>query len=392
MSAYISYFGKTNFRQERKFGILQQDRLSHMYVLGKTGTGKSTLLRCLFYQDLLQKRGCCLLDPLGDLAEQTVQHARKYRKSDYLYLDLTNPRHQWRYNPLKKVSPEKYALVTGGILNAFSHVFQASWGDRIEHILRYTFLALLEQPHASFKDILPLIQDDHFRKHILRSVKSKEVQRFWTKEFPGYRNGSLLPLLNKIGSFLAYPSIRRLLYDNTHDLHLREVMDKGKVLIVNLAKGVIGADSSTLIGSLLITSLGHAAFSRADTLPQKRRPFMLYVDEFQSFRGANLPHMLAELRKYSVGIILANQYLDQIKLDTREAVLGNVGTFISFRVGGKDAPYVAREFQPKFEVEDLVKLPNYHIYLKLLVNGKPSIPFSATTLQIKDLPKLGVEH
>ncbi len=357
-----------------------------MYILGKTGTGKSTLLKTIVRQDIDSGRGCCVLDPLGDLASEIAESIPKNRRTDTIYLDLTDPKLPWRYNPLKKVSPEKYALVTGGILSVLEHVFRSSWGDRLEHILRYTLLALLEQPYASFKDILSMIQDVTFRDRALKHVRSKEVQQFWNTEFASYKNSSQVPLLNKIGSFLAYPGVRRLLYQNNQDLHLRKIMDEEKILIVNLAKGIIGEDASSLIGSLLITSLGHAAFSRADTTPEHRIPFMIAVDEFQSFSGANLPHMLSELRKYKVGITLANQYLDQIKQETREAVLGNVETLICFRVGAKDAPYIAREMQPKFEVADVIKLPNYHVYLRLMVGGKPSDPFSATTLRYQDLP------
>ena len=383
----ISYFAQVKYRNDRrKFGITQSDRHYHMYIVGKSGTGKTTLLETLLAQDIDAQRSIVFLDPHGDSVERLVQYMPQERHKDLIYLDLTDPSQPYRYNPLQRVGPELRPLVTAGMLSVFERLFTNSWGDRLSHILRYTILALLEQANPSLRDILPMIQDKAFRNRSLKNVTSKEVLEFWNREFKRYQDFHLVPIYNKLGQFLAYPVVRRVLFENTHDLKLRSIMDEGKILLVNLSKGVIGEDASQLLGSLLVTSLGLASFSRANILEKTRRPCHIFLDEFQNFTGSNLPHMLSELRKYRVSLTLAHQYTAQLQIPILDAVLGNVGTLISFRIGGKDAPYIAREM-PVFSSDDLIHLPNHHIYLKLMINGTPSKPFSATTLRLSDIPR-----
>ena len=384
----VTYFAKTNFRHgNRVFGIQQHDRLSHLYIIGKTGTGKTTLLETFILDDIHSNRGVAALDPHGDWVAKIYRNVPHRRKKDVIYLDLTDPKQPYRYNPLTKVSPELAPLVVGGLLSVFENLFKHSWGDRLEHVLRFTLLVLLEQPNPSFKDILPMLQDKNFRTKALRNVTTKEVLDFWNKEFKKYQDFQLVPIYNKIGQFIAYPLVRRVLYENKVDLRLRTVMDEGKILLVNLSKGVIGEDASHLLGSLLVASLGLGAFSRANQPEDSRRPFHIIVDEFQNFTGSNLDTMLSELRKYKVSMTLAHQYTSQLSTDILDAVLGNVGSLISFRIGGKDAPYLAKEMFPYFQIDDFLKLPNRTIYLKLLIDGQPSEPFSATTLRFQDIPK-----
>lgn len=381
----ISYFARANARSaDKTFGIKQPDRLSHLYVIGKTGTGKSTLLHTLAQQDLVTGRGFCLVDPHGDLAEQIAADAAQAGRTDIVYWNVPDPSSPYGYNPLRHVRTEKIPLAVSGILEAFKKLWDDAWGVRMEHILRNALYALLETPGTVLSDILPLLSDDKYRKEVAKSVSNEAVREFWLKEFPKYsfryRADGIAPIQNKVGAFLADPTLRRILTKPQEDLHLRQMMDRGGVIIVNLAKGKIGADSANLLGSLLVSTIGLAAFSRAETPHAERRPFYLYLDEFQSFTTLAFANMTSELRKYGVGMILAHQHLHQLEPDIRHAIIGNAGTIITFRVGAEDAAFLAREFAPAFEMVDLLSLPNHDIYLKLMIDSAPSRPFSATTL------------
>ena len=259
-----------------------------------------------------------------------------------------------------------------------------AWGVRMEHILRNVLMALLEQPDATLHDVLRILTDQNFRKEVAASLENETVRTFLLKEFDrfsfGYRADGTAPIQNKVGAFLADPLLNRILTAPKIDLHIRRIMDEGKVLLVNLGKGKIGEDSSSLLGGLLVTTLGLAAYSRADIPPGRRRDFFVYIDEFQSFTTLALANMLSELRKYRVGFTIAHQYLHQLEPEIRHAVLGNTGSIISFRVGAEDAPYLVREFHERFEEIDFLQLPNYRIYLKLMIDGSPLVRFSAVTL------------
>jgi hypothetical protein len=381
----ITYFARTNFRNQGKlFGIKRADRLAHMYVIGKTGTGKSTLLHTLIQQDIQAGNGLALLDPHGDLVEKIMAGVPDHRKDDVVYFNVPDPSQPYGYNPLKRVVPDKRPLAASGILEVFKTMWSDSWGVRMEHILRNALLALLDQPEATLTDILRLLTDDRFRRQAATHVSNPRVRDFWLKEYEHYsfrlRAEAIGPIQNKVGAFLADPKLYRIFTQPRQMIYIRRVMDEGKVLLINLAKGKIGEDSSALLGGLLVTTIGLAAFSRADVPEPDRRDFYLYIDEFQNFTTLSLANMASELRKYRVGMILANQYLHQLQQDIRYAVLGNVGTLISFRLGAKDAPFMAKEFHPKFDDTDLINLPNYAIYLKLMIDGTPSKPFSAETV------------
>jgi hypothetical protein len=381
----ITYFARTNYRNQGKlFGIKRADRLAHMYVIGKTGTGKSTLLHTLTQQDIRAGNGLALLDPHGDLVEKIMAGIPDERKDDVVYFNVPDSSQPYGYNPLKRVIPEKRPLAASGLLEVFKTMWSDSWGVRMEHILRNALLALLDQPETTLTDILRLLTDDGFRRQAANKVSNPRVRDFWLKEYENYsfrlRAEAIVPIQNKVGAFLADPNLYRILTQPKKMIHLRKIMDEGKVLLVNLAKGKIGEDSAALLGGLLVTTIGLAAFSRADVPEQDRRDFYLYIDEFQNFTTLSLANMASELRKYHVGMILANQYLTQLKPEIQQAVLGNVGTLISFRLGVKDAAYMAKEFHPKIEDTDIINLPNYHIYLKLMIDGMPSMPFSAETI------------
>jgi hypothetical protein len=384
-SPFITYFASTNGREPHKtFGIKHSDRLSHVYVIGKTGTGKSTLLHTLAHEDLFARRGFCLIDPHGDLANRIASDAQQMARRDIIHWNVPDPLSPYGYNPLRHVRTDKIPLAVSGILEAFKKLWDDAWGVRMEHILRNALYALLETPDAVLSDILRLLSEDMYRKQVGSGISNEPVQTFWLKEFPQYslryRADGIAPIQNKVGAFLADPTLRRILTVPEEDLHLRQIMDAGGVLVVNLAKGEIGEDSANLLGSLLVSTIGLAAFSRVEVQHSERRPFYVYLDEFQSFTTLSVANMTSELRKYGVGLTLAHQYLHQLEPDVRHAILGNAGTIITFRVGPEDATFLAKEFTPIFGMEDLLSLPNYDIYLKLMIDGTPSRPFSATTL------------
>ena len=381
----VIHLGRIDFRNDnRSFGIKHEDRFSHVYVIGKTGTGKSTLLESMALQDLERGNGFALIDPHGDLVARIAARIPASQRSRVIYLNTTDPAQPYGYNPLRHVSEDRIALAASGMMDVFKKMWPDAWGVRMEHILRNVLMALLEQPKATLHDVPRIFSDNAFRKEVAKSVRNETVRTFLLKEFErfsfGYRAHGTAPIQNKVGAFLADPLLNRILTAPKKDLHIRRIMDQGQVLLVNLAKGHIGEDSSSLLGGLLVTTIGLAAFSRADTPPAERRSFFVYIDEFQSFTTLALANMLSELRKYRLGFTVAHQYLHQLEPDVRHAVLGNVGSIISFRVGVEDAPYLAREFQPKFDELDLLQLPNFRIYLKLMIGGTPSQPFSAVTL------------
>ncbi|MCG3167153.1 MAG: hypothetical protein POELPBGB_02937 [Bacteroidia bacterium] len=375
----ILYFAKTNFRnQGKRFGIKQSDRLLHTYIIGKTGTGKTTLLETMIRQDIENGRGCCLLDPHGDLVSKIVANVPDERKHDVMYLDITDASQPWTYNPLKRVSLENRPLVASSIIEVFRKLWSDSWGVKLEHIFRFTLLALLDQPKATMADIPKMLMDKGFRNNALQYIASDDVKTFWKKEFPRYMQTDILPVLNKVSGILAYPSIRRVIVEQRQQISLRRAMDEGKILLVNLSKGALGEDVCQIIGALLLTSLASAAFSRINIPEESRKPYFVYADEMQNFSTLSLVNMLSELRKFKVGITLSHQYMNQLQPEILDAVLGNVGTTISFRVDATDANRMAQKMFPIFNAIDFVNLPNFHIYLSLMIDGKPSKPFSAT--------------
>lgn len=383
----ITIFARTNARHpHRAFGIKAADRLSHMYAIGKTGVGKTTLLETIIRNDIARGAGCALIDPHGDFVERVHRWLPPHRRNDLIYLDLPDPALAYGYNPLLHVSPERRSLVASGFMDVFKMMWSDAWGPRMEHIMRNAVLALLDQPDAILPDILQLLTNKSFRFKVLRNITNKQVAAFWRDEFPKYsfryQADGIAPIQNKVGSFLADPRLYRLLTRTDGGLRFRRIMDEGKVLLVNLAKGKIGSDSSSLLGGLLVTSLGLAAFSRSDIDERNRRPFYIVIDEFQNFTTLALANMLSELRKFGIGTVLAHQYMSQLDPQIRDAVLGNVGTIIAFRVGALDANYLAQEFAPFIEASDLMNLGNHEIYIRLMIDGVPTRPFSAATLPI----------
>jgi len=386
----ISYFARTNGRlPHHTFGIRQADRFSHVYLIGRTGTGKSTLIETLILQDIKYGRGCALIDPHGDLAERVRARVPEERASDLTYMDVADPTQPYGYNPLRRVRADRVPLAASGLLESFRMLFPDAWGVRMEHVLRNALYALLEYRDATMPDILRILTDRSFRTKVLGKCTNDQVRAFWSDEYakynPRYRQEMIAPIQNKAGAFLADPRLHRIFTSAPVDLHIRKHMDEGRILIVNLSKGRLGEDSAHLLGALLVTTISLAAFSRADTAEHHRRPFFVYVDEFQNFTTQSVANMISELRKFGIGLTLAHQHLHQLDEEVRHAVLGNVGTLIAFRIGPEDARVLGREFEPTFVPSDLLTLANHDIYLKLMIDGTPSRPFSATTLHPRDL-------
>jgi hypothetical protein len=381
----VIQFARVDFHNDdRTFGIKSEDRFSHVYIIGKTGTGKSTLIETMALQDLEFGNGFALVDPHGELVERVVSRIPASRQADTIYFNPSDPAQPYGYNPLRQVRPDFISLAASGFMEVLKKMWVGSWGVRMEHILRNVLLALLEQPDATLSDVLRLLADGSYRRKISRSLKNQTVKKFLEHEFErftfGYRADGIAPIQNKIGAFLADPLLNTVLTTPSQDLHVRRIMDEGKVLLVNLSKGRLGEGSSALLGGLLVTTIGLAAFSRADVPPHTRRDFFVYVDEFQSFTTLALVNMFSELRKYRVGFTVAHQYLHQLEPDIRYAVLGNAGTIVSFRVGAEDAPYIVQEFHERYDKVDFLQLPNYRAYIKLMIDGSPSKPVSASTL------------
>jgi type IV secretory pathway TraG/TraD family ATPase VirD4 len=381
----VTPFAITNYRDSRQvFGIKQKDRRGHMYIIGKTGTGKSTLLANMIISDMAKNQGLALIDPHGDLAERILDSVPKERVADVIYFNPGDLEYPIAFNPLEKCSPYSQHLVTSGLISVFKKIWPEFWGPRLEHILRHSIFTLLEYPGATLLDLPRLLTNKDFRFMVLKQVTNQQVREFWFSEFEKYsawmRSEAISPILNKVGQFLTSLPLRNIVGQSENTFNLREVMDSGKILIVNLAKGQIGEDNCALLGAMLVTKIQLAAMRRADMPEEKRKSFYLYVDEVHNFFTLSFAGILSEARKYGLSLVLAHQYLDQLDDEMRAAILGNVGTLISFRVGAEDAKYLAREFYPVFNEADLVNLANHRIYLKLMIDGVTSRPFSAITL------------
>lgn len=356
-----------------------------MYVVGKTGTGKSTLLETLMRNDLRSGQGFALIDPHGDLVEAIRESIPRDRMGDVVYLNVPDPSSELAFNPLEAAPPLARPLVASGLLQAFKKIWADSWGPRMEHILRNSLLTLLDQPEATLADILRLLQEPGFRHSALAFIRTPQVREFWIREFEQYhwrlRAEAIAPIQNKVGAFLAHPLLNRLLVQSRSSFRLREIMDGGGILLVNLAKGRLGEDAS----ALLVSEIAATGLGRADTPETLRRDFFLYLDEFHNVTTLALAEMLAELRKYHVGLVLAHQYLAQLEPEVQAAVFGNAGTIVSFRVGLEDAEVIARELFPVFSPADLTGLPNHRVYLRLMIDGAVAQPFSAETIRPEEL-------
>lgn len=380
----LTPIGITNFRNSKQpFGIHDTDRMGHIYVIGKTGVGKSTLLLNMAISDAEKGKGFCIIDPHGDIAETILNYIPEERIHEVIYFNPQDEEYPIGFNPLKAIHPNHHHLVAAGLISTFKKIWADSWGPRLEYILRFCLLTLLEYPDATLLDIQPLLTDPLFRSRVLSYITNQHVLSFWKQEFdkypPALKAEAITPILNKTGIFLTSIPLRNIVGQKTRTFNMQQVLDEGKILIANLSKGTIGEDTSAILGSILVTSIQLAALYRARQSEQARKPFYLYVDEMHSFVSLSFADILAEARKYRLSLFLTHQYIDQLHEKIRSAIFGNVGTFISFRIGATDADYVAKEFSPTFSEDDMINLPKYHMYIKLMIDGATSKPFSAIT-------------
>jgi len=381
----VTYFAKTNFRNSMtKFGIKTDDRRRHVYVIGKTGMGKTTLLENFILSDIYAGHGCCYVDPHGDTAEKLIDYIPSWRINDVIYFNPSDVDYPIGFNILEAVSERHKHLVASGMMGVFKKIWENMWSSRMEYILNNTILALLDNPGQTLLGINRMLSEEEFRNRIVGNVTDPVVKQFWLKEFASYNDKyaqeAVAPIQNKIGQFLSASVIRNIVAQVKSTIHIREIMDSEKIFIINLSKGRIGEDNSRLLGGLLITKLQLAAMERVDVPETDRKDFYLYVDEFQNFAVESFAGILSEARKYRLCLTMAHQYIAQLTDEVREAVFGNVGTIISYRVGSPDGLYMEKEFAPRFMPEDIINLPKYNVYLKLLIDGVSSQPFSAITL------------
>lgn len=385
----ITYFAETDARNKKvRFGIKAKDRLKHMYVIGKTGMGKSTLLENMAIQDIQNGNGMAFIDPHGGTAEKLLEYVPEHRIKDVIYFAPFDIDYPISFNVMEDIGSEKRHLVVSGLMSAFKKLFgEESFSDRMQYILQNTILALLEYPGATILGINKMLADKEYRNKVIANITDPSVKSYWVKEYAGYTErfaAEAIPAIqNKIGQFTSNPLIRNIMGQEKSSFDFRDVMDKGKIIIINLSKGKVGEGNANLIGSMIITKIYLAAMSRADRGEAelaKLPNFYLYVDEFQSFANKSFADILSEARKYKLNLTIAHQYIEQMEEEVRDAVFGNVGTMITFRVGAFDAEVLEKEFAPTFMATDLVNLGFAQIYLKLMIDGVSSQPFSATTL------------
>ena len=381
----MSVLGKTNFRgTEKKFGIKVKDRALHMYAIGKTGTGKSTLLKNMIIDDIHKGRGVAVVDPHGDLVADVMDHIPENRINDVVFFSPADRDFPVGFNLFEKVDPEYKNIVASGIVGVFKKIFGESWGPRLEYILRNVVLGLLDYPEATLLQVLKVLTDTKFRRQVVEQIADPIIKDFFVNEFERYdqkfRTEAVAPIQNKVGQFLSSSTIRNIVGQSSNSIDMRKAMDESKIMLVDLSIGRIGEDNSALLGSLIITKIQMAAMSRAEMSREDRTPFYLYVDEFQNFATDSFAVILSEARKYGLSLMVTNQYIAQMPETVANAVFGNVGSIITFRVGAGDAEFLNREFVPVFEPSDLVNIDNYAIYLKMAINGVTSQPFSAKTV------------
>jgi len=384
----ITYFAETDARNKRvKFGIKDDDRLRHVYSIGKTGMGKSTMLENMAIQDIQNGNGLAFLDPHGKTADLLLDYIPEHRIKDVVYFAPFDTGFPISFNVMEDVEPDRRHLVVSGLMSAFEKIWVDAWSARMAYILQNTLAALLEYPGATMLGINRMLSDKSYRQKVVDNISDPTVKSFWVDEFAKYTDRyaqeATPAIQNKVGQFTSNPLIRNIIGQPKSSFDIRKIMDEKKILIVNLSKGLVGENNANLLGSMIVTKIYLAAMSRADADPKelKKLPnFYLYVDEFQSFANKSFADILSEARKYKLSLNITHQYIEQMAEEVRAAVFGNVGTMIAFRVGSFDAEVLEKEFAPVFTMEDIVNLGFVQIYLKLMIDGVASQPFSATTL------------
>ncbi len=383
----ISTFARTWSRgNSLEFGVKRLDRGKHLYIVGKTGMGKSGLIELLTISDIYQDQGFCVIDPHGDLVNEILRYIPERRVKDVIYFNPADSEFPIGFNPLECFSPEDKHQVVTGFVSIFKKLFAATWTNRLEHVLRFTVLALIEAGDATIVDIVKLLTDINFRQQVVKKIQDPMVKNFWTHEFSSWNerfdNEAVIPIINQVGQFLSNDYIRNVVGQRKSRIDFFKSMNEGKIIIINLAKGKLGEENASLLGSMMITKIQEAAMARIALPKNQRRPFYLYVDEFQNFATESFDEILSEARKFNLFLTIAHQYIDQLTEAIRKTAFGNIGSIICFRVGSEDAHFLGREFAPYFTPDDIISLDFREACVKLSIDGKTSDPFSSFTIEI----------
>ncbi len=390
-SADVSFIGRTNYvasLEEKKFifGFKRIDRRRHLYIVGKSGVGKTKLLELLIRQDITYNHGLCLIDPHGDVIEEMLNYIPKERIEDVCIIDPSDTEFPSSFNPLANVDPLFKFQLTQGLIEVLQKQFGANWTPRLEHVFRFTCLALLDYPHATMRGMISMLTDRNYRQKVVEYITDDMVKRFFAIEFADWSEkfdtDAIIPLVNKLGQFLSDPLLRNIFGQKENKIDISELMDKGKIILINLSKGRIGEENSSFFGSMFLTKIKQAGMERASIPESERKDFYLYIDEFHNIVTQTFENILSEARKYALNLTIAHQYIGQLIPQVQHAVLGNTGSLICFRVGGEDAVKLKPEFAPIFDVKDMINLAVGEIYIKMTIDGEAYDPFSAETLRV----------
>lgn len=387
----VVFIGRTNYvasLEEKKFvfGIKRMDRRRHMYIIGKSGVGKSKLQELMIRQDIAYGHGLCVIDPHGELIDDILDFIPKERINDVCIIDPGDVDFPSSFNPLAKVDPNFKHQLTQGLIEVLKKQFGANWTPRLEHVFRFTVLALLDYPYATMRGMISMLTDRNYRQKVVEYIEDDMVKRFWAIEFADWSEkfdtDAIIPLVNKLGQFLSDPMLRNIFGQKDNKIDIEKLMNERKILLINLSKGKIGEENSSFFGSMFLTKIKQAGMARAKLSHEERHDFYLYVDEFQNIVTDTFENILSEARKYGINLIVAHQYVAQILPKVEQAVLGNVGSIITFRVGGDDAVKLKPEFAPIFDVKDMINLGIGEFYIKMTIDGESYDPFSAETLRV----------
>lgn len=395
--ADVSFIGRTNYvaaLEEKKFifGIKRVDRPRHVYIVGKSGVGKTKLMELLIRQDIAGGHGVCLIDPHGDLIDSLLDFIPESRIDDVCIIDPSDTEFPVSFNPLSGVDPAFKFQVTQGFIEALQRQFGANWRPRLEHVFRFTCLALLDYPHATMRGIILMLTDEAYRKKVIEYIEDEMVKKFFAVEFADWSDkfdfdtDAIVPLVNKLGQFLSDPLLRNIFGQKENKVDISSLINENKIVLINLAKGRIGEENASFFGSMFLTKIKQAGMERAGILESERKDFYLYVDEFQNIATQTFENILSEARKYGLNLSISHQYVAQLDPKIYQAILGNVGNIISFRVGGEDAVKLKPEFAPVFDLKDMMNLAVGEMYIKMAIDGESYDPFSAETLKVLPNP------
>ena len=387
----VSFIGRTNYvasLEEKKFifGIKRVDRRRHLYIIGKSGVGKTKLLELMLRQDITYDHGLCLIDPHGDVIEAMLDYIPKERMEDVCIIDPTDLDFPASFNPLANVDPLFKFQLTQGLIEVFQKQFGANWTPRLEHVFRFTCLALLDYPHATMRGMISMLTDRNYRQKVVEYITDDMVKRFFAIEFADWSEkfdtDAIIPLVNKLGQFLSDPLLRNIFGQKQNKIDISKLMNEEKIILINLSKGRLGEENSSFLGSIFLTKIKQAGMERAAIPERDRKDFYIYVDEFQNVVTQTFENILSEARKYGLNLTMAHQYVGQIITKVHQAVLGNCGSIITFRIGGEDAVKMKPEFAPLFDVKDMINLAVTEFYVKMTIDGESYDPFSAETLRV----------